>query len=245
MKRYENKVCVITASATGIGLAIAKRMGQEGGKIVISSRNQKHIDAAVDELRKEGITAEGVVCHVGKDRQKLIDFAVEKFGGIDVLVNNAAIATAFGPTMEMSEQAYDRMFDVNVKAGFFLIKAALPWLVRSKSASILFVSSYGGFAPSPVIGIYCVTKTALIGMTKMLGIELAGAGIRVNAIAPGVIKTKFSEPIWETDAVTRNPMGRMGTPEECSSVAAFLCSEEASYVNGETVVIAGGFHARL
>mmetsp|Transcript_26900 Transcript_26900/g.26538 ORF Transcript_26900/g.26538 Transcript_26900/m.26538 type:complete len:221 (-) Transcript_26900:32-694(-) len=220
-------------------------MGQEGGKIVISSRNEKHVQAAVDELRKEGIIAEGVVCHVGKDRQKLVDFAVDKFGGIDVLVNNAAVSTAFGPTMDITELAYDRMFDINIKAGFFLLKTALPWLKKSKSPSVLFVSSYGGYAPSPAIGIYGVTKTALIGMTKMLGIELAGAGIRVNGIAPGIIKTRFSEAIWESEEVKRNPMGRMGNPEECASVAAFLCSDEASYVNGETVVIAGGYHARL
>lgn len=247
LRRYQNKVCIITASATGIGLAIARRLGLEGGKVIISSRNKSHVDHAVRELKNEGIIAEGCVCHVAKaaDRKRLIEFAVEKFGGVDVLINNAAVSTAFGPSIQTTEEQYDKMFDVNVKAGFFLLKEALPWLSRSKSSSVLFVASYAGYSPAPVIGIYSVTKTTLIGMTKMLGMELIGVGIRVNGIAPGIIKTKFSETLWESEDVKRNPTGRMGNPEECASCAAYLCSDEASYVNGETVVIAGGYAARL
>lgn len=244
MKRFQDKVCIVTASATGIGFAIARKLGQEGGKIVISSRNQKHVDSAVATLRSEGITCDGVVCHVGKDRKKLIAFTVEKFGGIDILINNAAISTHFGPSMDITENAYDRMTEINVKAPFFLLKEAFPYLKKSQG-KVIFVASLAGYTPFGALGVYSMTKTALISLTKSLGAELAGHKIRVNSIAPGIIKTKFAEAISESDTVKSNPSGRIGYPEDCTGIVAFLCSNEADYITGETVVIAGGAQSRL
>ena len=244
MKRFQDKVCIVTASASGIGFAIARKLGQEGGKLIISSRNSSHVSSALENLRKEGITCEGIVCHVAKDRKKLINFAIEKFGGIDILVNNAAVSTTFGPTIDTTEEAYDKMLDINVKAPFFLLKEALPHLKRSQG-KVIFVASIVGYRPSSVVGIYSMTKAALINLTRNLGAELAGSKVRVNAIAPGIIKTKFAQDLAESEDVKTNPSGRIGLPEDCAGAVAYLCSNEADYVVGETIVIAGGFHARL
>ena len=244
MKRFLNKVCIVTASATGIGLAIARKFGLEGGIVIISSRNQSHIDSVVESLRKEGITCDGVVCHVLKDRKKLIDFAIEKYGKIDVLVNNAAVSLHFGPCTETTESAYDTMMNTNIKAGFFLLKEALPYL-RKTQGKVIFVSSIAAYDPIPLLGIYSMTKAALVNLTKSLAIELAGSKIRVNAIAPGVIKTKFASALEDTDVVKNNPSGRIGLPEDCAGAVAFLCSDESDYITGETLIISGGHNVRL
>jgi dehydrogenase/reductase SDR family member 4 len=244
MKRFDGKVCIVTASATGIGLAIARKLGLEGGKIVISSRNSENVLKAVNGLKKEGITCEGIVCHVSKDRKKLIAFAIEKFGKIDILVNNAAVSTHFGPSLDITEEAYDKMLDVNVKAGFFLTKEAAPYLKQTQG-KVVFVSSVAGYVPNAAIGVYGMTKTALLSLTKSLAIELAGHKVRVNGIAPGIIKTKFAKSLEDTDDVKNNPSGRIGYPEDCAGAVAFLCSEEADYITGETIVISGGYPIRL
>lgn len=151
-------------------------------------------------------------------------------------------------TLGTTESAYDKMLDLNVKAPFMMCKEAVPHM--SDGSSILFVSSYAGFIPDPMLGIYGVTKTALLGLTKALAKELGSSGIRVNCICPGLIKTKMSEMIWSNDdvaaTVTQSSMlGRAGTPEECAGIASFLCSADASYMTGENVVVAGGISGRL
>ena len=244
MKRFEDKVCIVTASATGIGLAIAEKMGQEGGKVVISSRNSKNIESAVKRLRAQNIICEGIICHVAKDRKKLIDFTVEKFGKIDVLVNNAAVSTHFGPAMQTPEDAYDKMLNINVKSAFYLVKEALPHLKKTKG-TVLFVSSVTAYDSIIDIGVYAMTKTAILGITKTLAHELGGFGIRVNAIAPGTIKTKFAAAIFENELATKNVLGRVGETKDVSGPAAFLCSEDAGFITGETLMITGGAHARL
>jgi dehydrogenase/reductase SDR family protein 4 len=244
MNRFQDKVCVITASATGIGLAMAEKFGLEGGKIVISSRDSKNVNAAVEKLRAQNIICEGVVCHVSKDRKKLIDFAIEKFGKIDILINNAAVSTHLGPSMETPEAAYDRMLDVNVKSCFYLVKEALPHLKKSKGV-VLFISSVAAYNSLPLLGIYGMTKTALLSLTKSLSVELGSFGIRVNAVAPGIIRTKFAAAIAETEQASNNALGRVGETKDVTGPAAFLCSDEARFVTGETLMITGGVHARL
>ena len=144
MMRFAQKVCVVTASATGIGKAIATRLASEGGKVVISSRNKEHIDGVVEELTQKGYEAAGQVCHVGKaeDREALVKFTIETFGGLDVLVNNAAVSTGMFATVETPELSMDKMFDTNVKSAIMLTNLALPHLESStKGPSVLFVSS--------------------------------------------------------------------------------------------------------
>jgi dehydrogenase/reductase SDR family protein 4 len=242
MRRFDGRVCIVTASASGIGLAIAERLAQEGGKVVISSRSQEHVDHAVADLRAKKLEVSGFVCHVGnaEHRAALIQFAVSTYGGLDILVNNAAISTNVGPTSEVPELHFNKMFDVNVKAAFMLTQAAMPHLLVSKKASILFVASTAAYDPGNVIGIYGVTKTALLGLIKSLASELGCKGIRVNGIAPAVIRTRFSEIIQMAPQATDNALGRIGEPAECAGAAAFLLSEDASFITGETIKLTGG-----
>uniref|UniRef100_A0A0K0DT43 Dehydrogenase/reductase SDR family member 4 n=1 Tax=Strongyloides stercoralis TaxID=6248 RepID=A0A0K0DT43_STRER len=253
--RLENKVAIITAATKGIGLAIAERLGLEGCSIVISSRNEKNVQEAIDYLKKKGIkNVEGTLCHVAKDkdRQKLVDFTLEKFKKIDILVNNHGINPVFGDMLSVTEEVWDKLFETNVKAGFMLTKLVVPHMLKNGGGNIIFNASYGAYRQGKGIAAYTVTKTTLLGLTKALSDELSPQGIRVNAIAPGVIKTKMSKAMWDGDNGEKDlvnaletPMGRLGTPEECSGAVAYLVSDDASYVTGETIVIAGGIHARL
>lgn len=247
----KGKVAVVTGSTAGIGFAIAQRMAEEGASVVISSRRQPNVDKAVASLKALGLqSVVGLACHVGKaeQREALIKAAVDNFGGIDILVHNVAVSPHFGPTMETSEMAVDKIFATNVKVPFLLTKEALP--VIRPGGSVLLVSSVGAFLPFPLIGFYSVSKTAMVALTKLMAKELAESKIRVNCIAPGVIKTSFSKIMWdskEAAAVSgeRAFLGRVGEPKECGGMAAFLCSDDASYITGETIMIAGGSDARM
>jgi dehydrogenase/reductase SDR family member 4 len=251
-KRLEGKVCVVTASTDGIGFAIAKRLGIEGGKIVVSSRKQSNVDEAVNTLKSQGIEVCGTVCHVAtaSDRQKLFELAVEKYGGIDCLVSNAAVNPEVGSVSDTSEKAWDKIFDVNVKAAYLLSKEVKPYLQKRGSGSIIFVSSIGGYQPFDLLGAYSVSKTALFGLTKALAVDLVNSNIRVNCVAPGVIETRFSSALYTTEAakeatVSSIPMKRLGKTDEIAGVVAFLASDDASYMTGETIAAAGGMNSRL
>eukprot|EP00386_Alphamonas_edax_P009244 GDKI01030429.1.p1 GENE.GDKI01030429.1~~GDKI01030429.1.p1 ORF type:complete len:280 (-),score=77.88 GDKI01030429.1:22-861(-) len=250
-KRFEGKVCVVTASTAGIGLAIARRLLQEGGDVVISSRRQGNVDDVLMDLKSEGYdNVRGIACHVSnpKDRHRLLEFTLEWRGRVDVLVSNAAASTSFGSTLDTSEDGWNKMFDTNVKAAFLLAREFAPKI--PPNGCILFVSSYLAFQPEQPIGVYGITKTALLGLTKALAAELGSSGIRVNCLAPGVVKTNFSRLLWESEAANaemtkRTQLGRLAETEEMAGPAAFLCSEDASYVTGETLVAAGGMQSRL
>ena len=250
-KRFLNKVAIVTASTEGIGFSIAQRLAREGAKVIVSSRKQNKVDKAVEQLKNENLDVHGLVCHVAKeaDRKRLIDETIQKYGGLDILVSNAAANPHMGPMFDIDEGSWDKIFETNVKASFFMIKQALPHLKQRRNSSILIISSIAAFAPFPLIAPYSVSKTALIGMTKAMAPQCADMGIRVNCIAPGVIKTNFSKAIWEDQEQFKQNseffMKRPGTSEEIAGTAAFLCSDDASYITGETVIVAGGSNARL
>lgn len=266
MQRFDGKVCVVTGSTAGIGLAIAERFVAEGGKVCVSSRKQDAVDAAVAKLAKlssKQSNVTGVVCHVAKaeDRLKLLRHATSTLGGtIDVLVLNAAASSHFGPTMDTPEKAYDQMFNTNVKMTFLMAKEARPFLTPSKcnagdfSTNILLVASVAGYIPTAPIGIYGVTKTAMIGLTKAMAVDFAEKKVRVNCLCPGVIRTKFSELLVDAvesghDSKSGGPLDggllrRVGEASEMAAVAAFICSADGSYVTAETIVASGG-SARL
>ncbi|XP_012225509.2 dehydrogenase/reductase SDR family member 4 [Linepithema humile] len=251
-KRLEGKVAIVTASTEGIGFSIAQRLAQEGAKVMISSRKESNVKKAVEQLKSEGLQVTGVVCHVSKkeDRKNLFEKTKADFGGLDILVSNAAVNPVFGPVFDSTEEIWDKIFDVNVKSTFLLLKESLPLLKSSKSPSVIIVSSIAGYQPMNLVGLYSVSKTALLGLTKVTAEELAGDGIRVNCIAPGIIKTKFSRSLYETESISEYNlstinMRRFGLPKEIASVAAFLASEDASYITGETIVATGGMKSRL
>ncbi|XP_069881704.1 dehydrogenase/reductase SDR family member 4 [Dipodomys merriami] len=248
----QNKVALVTASTDGIGFAIARRLAQDGAHVVISSRKQQNVDRAVATLKGEGLSVTGTVCHVGKakDRERLVATAVNLHGGIDILISNAAVNPFFGNLLDTTEEVWDKILDINVKAAALMTKAVVPEMEKRGGGSVVFVASIAAFAPFPGLGPYNVSKTALLGLNKNLALELAPKNIRVNCLAPGLIKTNFSSVFWmdkaREDSVKESMrISRIGKPEECAGIVAFLCSEDASYINGETVVVGGGTPSRL
>ncbi|XP_003924346.1 dehydrogenase/reductase SDR family member 4 [Saimiri boliviensis] len=247
-----NKVAVLTASTHGIGFAVARRLAQDGAHVIISSRKQQSVDQAVAKLQGEGLSVTGTVCHVGKaeDRERLVATAVKLHGGIDILFSNAAVSPSFKKLIDNTEEEWDKVLNINVKATAMMTNAVVPEMEKRGGGSVVITSTIAAFQPSSGLGSYCVSKTALLGLTKCLAIELAPKNIRVNCLAPGLIRTSFSKMLWrdeEQEEMTKKTLKirRMGEPEECAGIVSFLCSEDASYITGETVVVGGGTPSRL
>lgn len=251
--RLKGKVAVVTASTQGIGYSIAKRLALEGASVVISSRRQANVDKALQNLKDLKLErVHGITCHVGKeeDRLNLLKVAKDHFGGIDILVSNAAVNPYFGPILDTPEDAWDKIFEINVKSTFFLAKETVPYLQERGGGSIILVASIAGFLPINFLGAYSISKTAILGLTKALSHTVSGEGIRVNGIAPGIIETKFSSALTENEEILKKnlssvSMGRVGQPDECAGAVAFLSSDDASYITGENMVIAGGQPSRM
>lgn len=263
MGKYDNdrRLAIITGSTAGIGLAAADALAHAGYYVLVSSRRKEHVEQAVKDLQdKHGMGAvSGVVCHVGhsEDRARLISQARCLSDRVQALVLNAAASTVLGPVLKSTEADWDKMFDVNVKSTFLLIKQFSPML--HAGSSVVIVSSIAAYNPLPGLGIYSITKTALLGLTKVLAGELGTRGIRVNSVAPGIIKTKFSKALWngkhpstndvvqqeESHSFFRIPLSRVGEVGDVSGVIAFLVSKDAAYITGETIVMAGGAWSKL
>lgn len=247
LKRFEGKIVLVTASATGIGFGISKRMAEEGATVIISSRNQKNVDQAVAELKKQGLKADGFVCHVGikEQRDKLHNYIKATYGRLDVLVLNAAVSTQYGSLFDTTEQQFDKTFDINVKAIFFMVKEYHG--LMPPGSSILLISSYVGYQLDNTIGIYSLSKTTVLGLTKLLARELRDAQVRVNGIAPGLIRTKFAGALLEHEEIAKQKLeiDRIGEPEDIAATAAYLCSKDGSYVNGETLMVTGFISQKL
>lgn len=184
-RRFEGKIALVTAATAGIGFGIAQRLGKEGAKLVICSRKQNNVDDTLKTLQDKGIECVGCACHVGNAEhlQKFVNLAMDTYGQIDILVSNAAVNPASGPLLSIPESAIDKTLEINIKAAIMLVKVTAPHLKRG--ASIVFISSYTAFNPSEPLAIYAVSKTAVIGLTKALAVELGPSGIRVNCVAPG------------------------------------------------------------
>ncbi|KAE8279225.1 Dehydrogenase/reductase SDR family member 4 [Larimichthys crocea] len=249
---FAGKVAIVTASTAGIGLAAAQALGKRGAHVVLSSRRQVNVDEAVALLRSQNIQVTGTTCNVGKgeDREKLVQTTLDQCGGIDILVSNAAVNPFFGNIMDSTEDVWDKILSVNVKSAFLLTKLVVPHMVKRGGGNVVFVSSVAGYQPMQALGPYSVSKTALLGLTRALAPELAHSNIRVNCVAPGVIKTRFSSALWENEDIVDDfkrqlCIKRIGEPEEIGGVIAFLCSEEASYITGETITVTGGMACRL
>ena len=238
MKRLEKKVCFITGGTRGIGLAIAERFGKEGAKVIICSRKENNLNEAMDSLKDYDV--DGHVCDVGDQEQRasLIDKIGETYGRIDVLVLNVANSSFWGMQLDIDEHNFDKMFSINVKGTFFAIKEAKPWLDNGTNSNILVISSVVGQYPSSALGVYSMTKAALNNMVKFLSVELRCDGIRINAIAPGLIKTKFARNVWSSPHTDPDKVGK---PEDIGGFAATLCSEDGAFCNGEIFHVHGGF----
>lgn len=244
----EGKVALITGASKGIGYSIAETFAAAGAKVVISSRKQDALDEMAIQLKNKGYEATGIACNVGKMNELplLVEKTVEKYGTIDILVNNAAANPVFGPVHETSMEAFDKIMDVNVKAPFQLCKLCYPYLRHSSGASVINISSIGGLTPETGLGIYSVSKAALISLTKVFAKEWGVDNIRVNAICPGLIQTKFSEALWSNDKVMnvvlkQLAIKRSGNSEEIGAMALFLAASASSYTTGAVFTADGGF----
>ncbi|PSJ71458.1 short-chain dehydrogenase [Sphingobacteriales bacterium UPWRP_1] len=249
MKQFElqGKVAIVTGASKGIGEAIARLFALAGAKVVVSSRNQEAVQQVARSISEEGGQAFAVAAHTGvvSQLEQLVEKTVAHFGGIDILVNNAATNPVFGPVLHTGEDAFDKIMSVNVKGPFLLCQKAYPELVKH-GGSIINISSIGGLSPEEYLGIYSVSKAALISLTKVLASEWGSVGIRVNAICPGLIKTKFSKALWNDEKMlerfTRKlPLARIGTPEEIATLALFLASDAAGYCTGAVFTADGGY----
>ena len=243
MGRFDGQICLLTASATGIGLAIADRLASEGAKVVISSRSQVHVDEAVAQLRAKGYTAAGTTAWAERDYQRLVDFTVETYGGVDLVVANAALSKHMGKFSETPADIARKTFELNTLAPFSLVQAALPYLRKSNSPAVLFTGTNMTFYPHPNTGMYTISKLALLGVSQMLGLDLISEGIRFNVVSPGLISTRFSSAMKGRTEVI--PIKRAGSVEEVASLAAFLLSKEAKGVSGACISVAGGLPNRL
>ncbi len=246
----KNKVVIITGASKGIGKAIAFAMGQAGAKVVISSRKQEALDPIVDEFAQAGIVAFAKAANVGhpEERKALVNSTIKHFGKIDILVNNAATNPVFGPIENTDESVFDHIINVNLKAPFELSKLVLANMSKTGKGSIIHISSVEGVRPGMHMGMYSVSKSALLMLTRVQANEWGQKGIRVNAIAPGLIQTKFSQALWDNEKVMKYalrqiPLGRMAQPEEVAGLALFLASDMAAYVTGSTFMVDGGYLA--
>ncbi|MGB7756054.1 MAG: SDR family oxidoreductase [Salinisphaera sp.] len=241
------QVAVITGSSRGIGKAIAWQMAAHGAKVVISSRKAEACEAVADELRNAGFEATAIACHVGDKTQlqDLVDTTVATYGGIDVLVCNAATNPVYGPTRDMTDEAWDKIMNTNVRSTFWLCNMALPGMAERGSGRVIVLSSIAALRGNGVIGTYGVSKAAEAALVRNLAVEWGPKNIRVNAIAPGLVRTDFAKALIEdperlAQAEQRTPVRRIGEPDDIAGVAVFLASAAGDYVTGQTLVADGG-----
>ena len=241
------KVAVITGASKGIGEDIARLFARFGARVVVSSRKQEALDELAADIRAQGGEATGIAAHVGDMEQlnALVDKTLATYGGIDILVNNAASNPVFGPSLDCDGAAFDKIMQANVKAPFELSKLCYPSMKARGGGSIIMMSSIAGHTPDPGLGMYSVSKASLNMLTKVLAKEWGPDGIRVNAICPGLIKTKFSQALWQDDKVLKHfvgrlPIARMGTTDEISPLALFLASSASTYSTGSLFYADGG-----
>ena len=242
------KVAVITGATRGIGRAISFELGRAGATVVVSSRKAEAVTATVQALEAENITARGFPANVGRldEARALIGFAESEAEGLDILVNNAAVSPLYGPLTSMTEAAFDKIMAVNLKAPLELAVRSLPIMAARGGGSIINLSSVDGLRPDHDLAIYSASKAALINLTKAMALEWGPQNVRANAICPGLIKTDFSAAMWRDNAgvqtqLARQPLPRLGTPEDVAGLALFLASDAGSYCTGGVYVVDGGW----
>ena len=242
------KVAVITGSSKGIGLSIAKGLAENGAKVIISSRKQDAVDAIAKEMQEAGFEAIGIACHIGEadQREALIAKTIEKYGRIDILVNNAAINPYYGPLEASDEEVFDKIMNVNVKASWLLSNLAHPHMKAQGGGSIINISSVECIHPGFKLGLYSVTKSALIMLSKNQAKEWGRHGIRSNAVCPGLVKTKLSQALWSNEKMVAGytgvvPLKRIAEPDELAGIVMLLASDAGSYMTGGVYTVDGGY----
>ncbi len=241
------KVALITGSSRGIGKSIAEEYARAGAKVVISSRKQDACDAVKAEIEAAGGEAIAVACNVGRkeELQALVDATMAKWGRIDVLVANAAINPVYGPMASVSDDAWDKIMGTNLRSTWWLCNMVLPQMAERKDGAVILLSSITAIRGNGVIGAYGISKAAEAQLTRNLAVEWGPSNIRVNAIAPGLIKTDFAKALWEQPKLiqaleNRTPLKRIGDPVDIAGVALFLAGAGGRFVTGQVLVADGG-----
>ena len=246
----DGKIALITGASKGIGEAMARGLAEFGAKVVVSSRKADAVEAVAESFKADGLEASGIAANMGRaeDIAALVDKVVGVYGGLDILINNAATNPVYGPIQQTDERAFDKIIDVNLKGPHELCKRAYPVLKDRGGGSIMHISSIGGLTPEKGIGMYSVSKAALISLTKVMAQDWGPDNIRVNAICPGLIKTKFSEALWSDEANLKRflhsiPLGRLGRADDIAGLAVYLASDASAYCTGGVYMVDGGYAA--
>jgi len=243
----DGKVAVITGSTRGIGLAIAERFAEHGARVVVSSRKADACAAARDGIVARGGAAFALPCNIGQKEhlRALVDGTLAEYGRLDILVCNAAVNPYYGPLETITDDAYDKILTSNVRSNVWLCNMALPHIARAGGGACVIVSSIAGLRGSRMLGAYGLSKAADAQLARNLAVEWGARNVRVNAIAPGVIKTEFAKALYEDPAAERAviahyPLGRLGVVDDVSGVAVMLASRAGAFVTGQTIVVDGG-----
>ena len=244
------KVAVVTGSTKGIGRAIAEAMAEAGARVVISSRKQESCDAVAAEIHAKGHEAIAVACHIGRkeDLERLIAAAREQWGRIDVLVCNAAVNPYYGPMRGVSDDAFAKVMDTNVRSNLWLCNMVIPEMAARRDGAVIIVSSIAGFKGTDKLGIYAISKAADMQLARNLAVEWGPGNVRVNCIAPAIVRTDFARALWENPEILKAAeatyaLRRIGEPEDIAGAAVFLASRAGNWITGQTIVVDGGFIA--
>jgi len=243
----DDRVAIVTGASRGIGRAIALGLARAGAHVALTARKAPDLEAVAHEVTGLGRRALPVPGHMGRrpDIDRVFEQVAKEFGRLDILVNNAATNPVFGPLIEIDEDAWDKIMALNVKGYLFAAQRAAKAMLAAGKGAIVNVSSTGGVRAAAGLGAYSVSKAAVIMLTRVLARELAPFGVRVNAVAPALIETRFSEALWKNPDILdqylkTTPMARTGQPEEIAGAVVYFCSDAASYVTGQTLVLDGG-----
>jgi len=241
------KVALVTGSTKGIGKAIAIRMAEHGARVVVSSRNQDACEEVAEEIRTGGGVALAVACNINYREQleNLVAQTMAQLGSIDVLVCNAALNPYYGPSQDIPDAAFDKVMHANIGSVHRLCQMVIPGIAEKGGGSVIIVSSIGGLKGTDKLGAYAISKAADMQIARNLAVEWGPANVRVNCIAPGLVRTDFARALWENPetyaaTVKHYPLRRIGEPDEIAGAAIFLASDAGSFTTGQTIVIDGG-----
>jgi NAD(P)-dependent dehydrogenase (short-subunit alcohol dehydrogenase family) len=242
-----DKVAIITGSSRGIGRAIAETMAGLGAKLVISSRRAEACESVAAAIRARGGEAVAIACNVSRktEVEALVAGTLAHYGRIDILVCNAAVNPVFGPLAQLSDEAFDKIMGANVKSNIWLANLVIPGMAARGGGAVVMISSIGGLRGSEMLGAYGISKAADFALARALAVEWGPRNVRVNCVAPGLVKTDFARALWEDEArlavrTARTPLRRIALPEEIGPIAAFLASPAASFITGQIIVADGG-----
>lgn len=241
------RVAVITGSTRGIGLAIAQRMAEFGAHVVVSSRKEDACARVADEIVRAGGSALAIPANISDKAalQALVDRTLAKWGKIDILVCNAAINPHFGPMLTIEDSAFDKVMASNVRSNLWLCNMVIPQMAQRKDGAVVIISSIAGLKGNEKLGAYGISKAADFQLVRNLAVEWGSSNVRINAIAPSIVRTDFARALWENpetyaDAIARYPLGRIGEPDDVAGAAIFLASRAGAFVTGQVIVVDGG-----